>query len=124
VRQADESKILREELGGNFQRLGARVSESLTEASGIQKERLENVTSALGDLSGKLEKALEKLRTDNAEKPEQMRITVDEKLQGTLEQRLDASFKQVSTQLEQVFRGVGDPVVPRLDCMWIRLLPS
>jgi hypothetical protein len=104
VRQADESKILREELGGNFQRLGARVSESLTEASGVQKERLENVTNALGELSGKLEKAqeglrsavelgLDKLRTDNAEKLEQMRITVDEKLQGTLEQRLDASFK-------------------------------
>jgi DNA recombination protein RmuC len=119
VRQSDESKILREELGGNFQRLGMRVSESLTEASGVQKERLENVTNALGEFSGKLEKAqeglrstveigLDKLRTDNAEKLEQMRITVDEKLQGTLEQRLDSSFKQVSTQLEQVFRGVGE----------------
>jgi DNA recombination protein RmuC len=119
VRQADESKILREELGGNFQRLGTRVSESLVEASGVQKERLENVTNALGELSGKLEKAqeglrstvevgLDKLRTDNAEKLEQMRITVDEKLQGTLEQRLGASFKLVSDQLEQVFRGVGE----------------
>ena len=39
VRQTEESKILREELGGNFQRLGS-VSESLTEASGVQKERL------------------------------------------------------------------------------------
>ncbi len=45
---------------------------------------------------------------DNAEKLEQMRITVDEKLQGTLEQRLGASFKLVSDQLEQVFRGVGE----------------
>jgi DNA recombination protein RmuC len=119
VRQADDSKILREELGGNFQRLGTRVSQSLTEASGVQKERLENVTGALGELSGKLEKAqeglrsaveagLDKLRSDNAEKLEQMRITVDEKLQGTLEQRLGASFKLVSDQLEQVFRGVGE----------------
>ena len=119
VRQADESKILREELSGNFQRLGIRVSESLTEASGIQKGRGEHVASALGELSGKLEKAqeglrvavelgLDKIRVDNAEKLEQMRITVDEKLQGTLEQRLGASFKQVSDQLEQVFRGVGE----------------
>ena len=50
--------------------------------------------NALGELSGKLEKAqeglrsavelgLDKLRTDNAEKLEQMRSTVDEKLQVT-----------------------------------------
>ena len=117
--QADASKNLREELGGNFLRLGTRVSESLSETSQVQKERLENVSTALTDLSGKLEKAqeglrltveagLDKLRSDNAEKLEQMRITVDEKLQGTLEQRLGASFKQVSDQLEQVFRGVGE----------------
>jgi DNA recombination protein RmuC len=117
--QTEASKTLRDELGGNFQRLGSRVSESLTESSQLQKERLENVTGALTGLSEKLEKAqeglratveagLEKLRTDNAEKLEQMRVTVDEKLQGTLEQRLGASFKLVSEQLEQVFRGIGE----------------
>lgn len=119
AQQADGSKVLREELGGNFLRLGTRVSESLAETSQVQKERLENVSVALTDLGGKLEKAqeglrlaveagLDKLRADNAEKLEQMRVTVDEKLQGTLEQRLGASFKQVSDQLEQVFRGVGE----------------
>jgi len=39
--QSDASKILRDELGGNFHRLGTRVSDSLTEAGQIQKERLE-----------------------------------------------------------------------------------
>ena len=34
--QADASKVLRDELGGNFHRLGTRVSDSLTEA-GISK---------------------------------------------------------------------------------------
>src|SRR5580704_15274250 len=117
--QTEASKTLRDELGGNFQRLGSRVSESLTESNQLQKERLENVTGALTGLSEKLEKAqqglrttveaaLEKLRSDNAEKLEQMRVTVDEKLQGTLEQRLGASFKLVSEQLEQVFRGIGE----------------
>jgi DNA recombination protein RmuC len=91
----------------------------MTEASQIQKERLENVTGALTSLTEKLEKALqsvratleaglEKMRGDNAEKLEQIRVTVDEKLQGTLEQRLGASFKLVSEQLEQVFRSVGE----------------
>ena len=38
--QADASKTLRDELGGNFHRLGSRVATRLTEASQIQKERL------------------------------------------------------------------------------------
>jgi DNA recombination protein RmuC len=117
--QTETSKILRDELGGNFHRLGIRVSDSLIESGQIQKERLENVTGALTGLTEKLEKAqeglrttvgaaLEKLRSDNAEKLKQMRISFDEKLQGTLEQRLGASFKLVSEQLEQVFRGIGE----------------
>jgi ribosomal protein L28 len=84
------------ELGGNFQRLGARVSESLGESSRIQKERLENVTLAVSGLSEKLEKGQESLRSavesrldtirqENAAKLDEMRQTVDEKLQTTLE---------------------------------------
>jgi DNA recombination protein RmuC len=37
-----------------------------------------------------------------------MRKTVDEKLQGTLEERLGEKFKIVSHQLEQVFKSVGE----------------
>ena len=48
------------------------------------------------------------LRAENAQKLEQMRATVDEKLQATLEQRLGASFKQVSERLEQVHKGLGE----------------
>ena len=48
------------------------------------------------------------MRTENAEKLELMRATVDEKLQTTLESRLGASFKQVSDRLEQVHKGLGE----------------
>jgi DNA recombination protein RmuC len=37
-----------------------------------------------------------------------MRQTVDEKLQGALEQRLGESFKLVSERLDQVHRGLGE----------------
>jgi DNA recombination protein RmuC len=37
-----------------------------------------------------------------------MRLTVDEKLQGTLEKRLGESFKTVSDRLEQVHKGLGE----------------
>ena len=117
--QSDSAKVLREELGGNFERLGIGVKESLAETGRVQLERLENVTTALGVLTEKSEKAQESLRLtvegrldairqDNAVKLDAMRQTVDEKLQGTLEQRLGASFKLVSDQLEQVFRGIGE----------------
>ena len=55
-----------------------------------------------------VEQRLDVLRNDNAAKLEQMRATVDEKLQATLEQRLGESFKLVSDRLEQVHRGLGE----------------
>lgn len=51
---------------------------------------------------------MEQLRKENEAKLEQMRATVDEKLQTTLDQRLDASFKQVSDRLESVQKGLGE----------------
>lgn len=51
---------------------------------------------------------LETLRTDNADKLEKMRATVEEKLQGTLEKRLGESFQLVSDRLEQVHKGLGE----------------
>jgi DNA recombination protein RmuC len=124
TQQADSAKVLREELGGNFERLGVRVASSLAETGQVQLERLQNVTTALGVMTEKSEKAQEGLRLtvegrldaisqDNTVKLDEMRKTVDEKLQGTLEQRLGASFKLVSEQLEQVFRGIGEP--PTID---------
>lgn len=52
--------------------------------------------------------ALDQLRKDNEAKLEQMRVTVDEKLQCTLETRLGESFKLVSDRLDQVHKGLGE----------------
>ena len=48
------------------------------------------------------------MQDDNATKLDQMRQTVDEKLQSTLESRLGESFRQVSERLEQVYKGLGE----------------
>lgn len=55
-----------------------------------------------------LEKSMGELRTENAQKLEEMRHTVDEKLQDTLERRLAQSFTQVSERLEQVYQSLGE----------------
>jgi DNA recombination protein RmuC len=72
--------------------------ESLTKTIG---ERLEAVRATV-------DAELKSMKSDNATQLEQMRQTVDEKLQGTLEKRLGESFKQVSERLEQVHKGLGE----------------
>ena len=59
-------------------------------------------------LGEQLDKNLEKLTESTAANLEQIRQTVDEKLQSTLERRLGESFQQVSLRLEQVHRGLGE----------------
>jgi len=62
----------------------------------------------LGDVRTTLEARLQSLQQGNEAKLEQMRATVEEKLQSTLEARLGESFKLVSERLEQVHRGLGE----------------
>lgn len=59
------------------------------------------------ELKGAVEQRLKDLQEDNGKQLELMRVTVDEKLQGTLEKRLGESFKLVSDRLEQVTHGLG-----------------
>lgn len=51
---------------------------------------------------------LTNIREDNNKQLSEMRKTVDEKLQTTLEKRLSESFKQVGDRLEQVHKGLGE----------------
>jgi DNA recombination protein RmuC len=95
------------------------IEGALVQHGTFQKERLDNVTLAVGALTEKQEKSLEALRqgvetrleairADSAAKLEEMRKTVDEKLQSTLDTRLGESFRLVSEQLDRVHRGIGD----------------
>ncbi len=66
-----------------------------------QEERLDKIRDTLSDSMGKLQK-------ENMQKLEEMRRTVDEKLHETLDKRLGESFNQVSTRLEEVYKGLGE----------------
>ncbi|MDE6751600.1 MAG: DNA recombination protein RmuC [Eubacterium sp.] len=48
------------------------------------------------------------MQNSNEQKLEEMRKTVDEKLTDTLNQRLNASFKTVSEQLQNVYKSLGE----------------
>jgi len=109
----------REELTGNFRNFGEAVQKRMVEIASLQKAQLDGFAQQMGALTASNEQRLDKLREtvelrlkwlqeDNAKKLDQMRATVDEKLHETLEKRLGESFKQVSGQLEQVHKGLGE----------------
>lgn len=67
-----------------------------------------SVQRNLGEVRTTLEGRLQSLQQGNEAKLDQMRATVEEKLQSTLEVRLGESFRLVSERLEQVHRGLGE----------------
>lgn len=54
------------------------------------------------------EQRLLAMQRQNAEKLDEMRGVVDEKLQRTLEERMTQSFRLVNERLEQVYKGLGE----------------
>jgi len=55
-----------------------------------------------------LDSRVKLLQDDNNKKLEEMRLTVDEKLQQSVEKRFNDSFKLISGQLTQVYQGLGE----------------
>jgi len=99
--QAIQARALREEVTGGLKQAGEAIALTV-------RERLDALARAVGEQSRLVAEQLNRLRGENTEKLEQMRQTVDEKLQGTLEKRLGESFRQVSERLEQVHKGLGE----------------
>jgi DNA recombination protein RmuC len=100
-RLIEDARRGREELTATLARLGEQQQQQLKELTADNEKRL-------GEVRTTLETKLGAIQQDNATKLEQMRATVDEKLQSTLETRLGQSFKLVSERLEAVQRGLGE----------------
>lgn len=73
-----------------------------------QVAMLETVTRSADNQSRLVAESVGLLQASNEKKLEEMRRTVDEKLNETLEKRMDASFRAVSVQLEKVYRSLGE----------------
>ena len=130
----DGSSELRMELNNSLEAFGRTISENQRTASESQDKRLSameqnnaldferlrksqedrisslerNNELKLESIRQTMERRLSSIQTENAEKLEKMQMVVDEKLEKTLESRISESFKVVSTQLEQVYKGLGE----------------
>ncbi len=97
----EELQKSREEAGGAGKLLREEVSASIQGFG-------DSLGKGLSELRGVVDAHLDKLREDNTRQLDEMRRTVDEKLQGTLEKRLGDAFRQVSERLEAVHKGLGE----------------
>ncbi len=113
------SKINREELSNSLKSFEIKFSENIKELNELLRQKFgdfskqqidvnKQATDNIKEVEKTIEKQLKSIREDNNQQLNEMRKTVDEKLQTTLEKRLGESFKQVSDRLEQVHKGLGE----------------
>lgn len=72
------------------------------------RENRKEIAENLERIQNSNEKSLEQVRVSNEQKLDQMRETVDEKLKASVEKRFNESFRSISTQLTQVYQGLGE----------------
>ena len=118
----EEMRRSRQEMSETVQlsvrQMGEMIAQNQRESTENQSRRLTELNRQLASTSMGIEQRLENIRIsmekkitmmtdENNRQLSEMRNTVDEKLQKTLEDRIGRSFRQVSDTLEQVTRGLG-----------------
>jgi DNA recombination protein RmuC len=108
----DELRHHRTEASESVHRFGDSLVQAQTALGQAQAQQIETLRAGLERqvevLRTTVDERLRAIQKDNTTKLDQMRQTVDEKLQSTLESRLGESFRQVSERLEQVYKGLGE----------------
>lgn len=79
----------------------ASVNQALADDALATEQRLEYIRSTM-------ENRLSAIQNDNNRQLDRMRMTVDEKLQSTLDEKLSLSFESVRQSLREVYRGLGE----------------
>ena len=103
---------LKQDIGAGIQGLGNSNVQTIAQLSQLLKDNQKMAMEAQRQQLEQMEKSL-RTKQENMlfivkEQLEEIRGTVDEKLQTTLERRISESFKTVSQQLEQVYKGLGE----------------
>ena len=89
--------LLIQSVEGSLEKLQTRQTDNAMQT----EQKLEQMRRSLSD-------SLERMQTGNQAQLDSIRKTVDEKLQETLDRKLNDSFQLVSQRLEQVYKGLGE----------------
>ena len=109
---AQRLEAIRGQLAQDAQQTRTDTTSSLQSFTGILRGDFATLTrhveAVVTRLAGDLDRRMATLTQRNDERLDDIRRTVSEKLEGTLERRLGDSFKLVSDRLEQVHKGLGE----------------
>lgn len=120
---SNENRLARQELAESIDKMRKEVSENVIQMREETTRTINQQRTEFADNVSKLRKeftenakiqrdesqnAFTQLVQSTEKKLDEMRATVDEKLQKTLNERIGQSFKLVSEQLENVQKGLGE----------------
>ncbi len=117
--QASAQRQVAEAQNARLRELSIHLSQGQAALQKSVSDRLQSVEQRLQTNAVENEQKLENIRVtmearitamqaDNGRRLDEMRRTVDEKLQKTLDETLKQSFSRVSEQLESVYKGLGE----------------
>ena len=72
------------------------------------RENRKEISENLGNIQKTVDNRVKSLQEDNSKRLTEMQKTVDEMLQASVEKRFNESFKTISAQLTQVYKGLGE----------------
>jgi DNA recombination protein RmuC len=115
----ENSKQNREELKDSLDSFGKNFSENTKELNELLRQKFADfnqqqleinklATENIKSVENTIKEQLKEIRQDNNKQLDEMRRTVDEKLQRTLNERLSQSFETVGKQLKAVQEGLGE----------------
>lgn len=89
-------------------RIEAATDKLAPKIEGEFRENRKEIAENLQNVQKTVDTRVKTLQEENTKKLEEMRETVDEKLKASVEKRFNESFKSISTQLTQVYQGLGE----------------
>ena len=94
--------------GKSMDRFLTVVAGNLERQEKAQQEFVKSVEARLDAMKAGLDKTLGDVRRENTEQLDKMRLVVEEKMQETLNTRLNQSFEQINKQLDSLREGLGE----------------
>lgn len=97
--QSTESAL--DKLGQSVESSMKHLTQQMLSSNMQSEQKLDNMRRTLSE-------SMTRIQEGNRAQLDDIRKTVDEKLQSTLEKKLNDSFQMVSERLEQVYKGLGE----------------
>ena len=114
-RTKDNNSLMEQKIDLSSKHIGEQMTALSNQMKGLTDKNYEQQIKLMETLNSNAEKqtkavadAIGAMQQSNEKRLDEMRNTVDEKLNETLQKRLDSSFEQVAKQLLAVYKSLGE----------------